>query len=68
MVRVSKILPNVIINENNSEQLKRKKWVERLTITVFLGKGSHMSLFFVVMKGEYDALLPWPFRQKVRWF
>ncbi|NWY74113.1 TRAF1 factor, partial [Erithacus rubecula] len=29
------------------------------------GKGTHMSLFFVVMKGEYDALLPWPFRHKV---
>eukprot|EP00118_Oscarella_pearsei_P000255 m.4531 g.4531 ORF g.4531 m.4531 type:complete len:363 (+) comp10919_c0_seq2:346-1434(+) len=28
-------------------------------------KGSHLSLFFVVMKGEYDALLPWPFQQKV---
>ena len=24
-----------------------------------------MSFFFVVMKGEFDALLPWPFRQKV---
>ncbi|XP_077968199.1 TNF receptor-associated factor 3-like isoform X2 [Styela clava] len=30
-----------------------------------MGKGTHISLFFVVMKGEYDALLPWPFRQKV---
>ena len=30
-----------------------------------IGKGTHLSLFFVVMKGEYDALLPWPFRQKV---
>lgn len=30
-----------------------------------MGKGSHLSLFFVVMRGEYDALLPWPFRQKV---
>ena len=30
-----------------------------------MGKGSHVSLFFVVMKGEYDALLPWPFKQKV---
>nr|ABN04152.1 tumor necrosis factor receptor-associated factor 3 [Branchiostoma belcheri] len=30
-----------------------------------MGKGTHMSLFFVVMRGEYDALLPWPFRQKV---
>ncbi|NXJ23314.1 TRAF2 factor, partial [Dicrurus megarhynchus] len=29
------------------------------------GKGTHMSLFFVVMKGDYDALLPWPFRHKV---
>ena len=24
-----------------------------------------MSLFFVVMRGEYDNLLPWPFQQKV---
>lgn len=30
-----------------------------------MGKGSHLSLFFVVMRGEYDSLLPWPFQQKV---
>ena len=30
-----------------------------------IGKGTHMSMFFVVMKGEYDAVLSWPFRQKV---
>ncbi|XP_078287168.1 TNF receptor-associated factor 3-like [Rhinoraja longicauda] len=30
-----------------------------------MGKGTHMSVFFVVMRGEYDSLLPWPFRQKV---
>ncbi|XP_052768381.1 TNF receptor-associated factor 3-like [Mya arenaria] len=30
-----------------------------------MGKNSHMSLFFVIMKGEFDNLLPWPFRQKV---
>ncbi|KAJ8289421.1 hypothetical protein GJAV_G00001110 [Gymnothorax javanicus] len=30
-----------------------------------MGKGTHLSLFFVVMRGEYDALLTWPFRQKV---
>lgn len=30
-----------------------------------LGKGSHLSLFFVVMCGEYDNLLPWPFQQPV---
>ncbi|XP_062498842.1 TNF receptor-associated factor 3-like [Corticium candelabrum] len=30
-----------------------------------MGKGTHLSLFFVVMKGEYDALLKWPFQQRV---
>ena len=30
-----------------------------------LGKGSHVSLFLVVMKGEFDSLLPWPFAQHV---
>ena len=30
-----------------------------------IGKGTHISIFFVVMRGQYDALLPWPFRQKV---
>lgn len=30
-----------------------------------MGKGTHLSLFFVVMKGQFDALLPWPFRQRV---
>lgn len=30
-----------------------------------MGKGSHISLFFVIVRGEYDALLRWPFTQKV---
>ena len=30
-----------------------------------MGKASHLSFFFVIMKGLYDALLPWPFQQKV---
>ncbi|CAH1271315.1 TRAF2 [Branchiostoma lanceolatum] len=30
-----------------------------------MGKGTHVSLFFVVMRGHYDGLLRWPFRQKV---
>lgn len=30
-----------------------------------LGKGTHLSLFFVLMRGPCDSLLPWPFRQKV---
>ena len=29
------------------------------------GKGSHLSLFLVIMKSDYDDLLPWPFKQKV---
>ncbi|KAG2455967.1 TRAF2 factor, partial [Polypterus senegalus] len=29
------------------------------------GRGTHLSLFFVVMKGKWDALLKWPFNQKV---
>ncbi|XP_074655314.1 TNF receptor-associated factor 2-like [Tubulanus polymorphus] len=30
-----------------------------------MGKSSHVSLFFVLMRGNNDALLPWPFKQKV---
>ena len=29
------------------------------------GKNTHLSVYIVVMKGEYDAILPWPFDQKV---
>ncbi|KAM5164521.1 TNF receptor-associated factor 5 isoform 1-T2 [Mantella aurantiaca] len=29
------------------------------------GRGSYLSLYFVVMKGEFDSLLSWPFKQKV---
>ena len=31
-----------------------------------VGKGSHVSFYFVLMKGSYDELLQWPFRQNVR--
>ena len=30
-----------------------------------LGKDTHMSFFFVVMRGPIDELLQWPFKQKV---
>ena len=30
-----------------------------------IGNGTHLSLFFVIMKGEFDALLKWPFQQRV---
>jgi len=26
---------------------------------------THLTVFIVVMKGEYDAILPWPFKKKV---
>lgn len=29
------------------------------------GKNTHLSVFIIVMKGEYDAILPWPFKKKV---
>ncbi|XP_046855628.1 TNF receptor-associated factor 3-like isoform X1 [Xenia sp. Carnegie-2017] len=29
------------------------------------GKGTHLSLFFVVMKGDYDVLQSWPFQKKI---
>ena len=30
-----------------------------------IGKGDYLSLFFVIMKGQYDLLLQWPFGQKI---
>ena len=30
-----------------------------------MGKGTHVSLFFVLMKSEFDSLLPWPFSKTV---
>lgn len=30
-----------------------------------MGKGKYVSLFFVIMRGQYDSLLKWPFQQKV---
>ena len=29
------------------------------------GKGTHLSFFLTIMRGEYDALLSWPFQQRV---
>ena len=30
-----------------------------------MGRGTHISVFLVVLRGQYDAILRWPFRQKV---
>ena len=32
------------------------------------GKGTHLSLYLIIMKGEYDALLDWPFNLKITFF
>ena len=29
-------------------------------------KNTYLSVFIIVMKGEYDAILPWPFKKKVQ--
>ncbi|XP_066552959.1 TNF receptor-associated factor 5 isoform X1 [Amia ocellicauda] len=29
------------------------------------GRGTHVSLYIVLMRGDFDSLLPWPFRQGV---
>lgn len=41
----------------------------RLSIVPFgdgSGKNTHLSVFIIVMKGEYDAILSWPFKKEVR--
>ena len=30
------------------------------------GKGTHLSVSVVVTKGDYDAILPWPFNRRVK--
>ncbi len=30
------------------------------------GENTHLSMYIIVMKGEYDAILPWPFKTKVK--
>ena len=42
----------------------------KLCLRVYLngdgeGTGTHLSVFFVIMRGEHDPLLPWPFNYKV---
>ncbi|XP_048202311.1 TNF receptor-associated factor 2 [Perognathus longimembris pacificus] len=46
------------------------KYGYKMCLRVYLngdgtGRGTHLSLFFVVMRGPHDALLRWPFNQKV---
>ena len=43
----------------------------KLKVKIYLGgcgdgENTHLSVFIIVMKGEYDAILPWPFKRKVK--
>lgn len=41
----------------------------RLSIVPFgdgRGKNTHLSVFIIVMKGDYDAILSWPFKKEVK--
>ena len=43
----------------------------RVCIRIYLngdgiGKSTHISVFFFIMRSEHDNLLPWPFKQSVR--
>lgn len=29
------------------------------------GRGTHLSLYITIMRGDFDSLLPWPFRQSI---
>uniref|UniRef100_W5KB17 TNF receptor-associated factor n=1 Tax=Astyanax mexicanus TaxID=7994 RepID=W5KB17_ASTMX len=42
----------------------------KLSARVYLGgegtaRGTHLSLYVMLMRGDFDSLLPWPFRQNV---
>ena len=46
------------------------KYGYKLQASVFLngngdGEGSHVSVYIKVLAGDYDALLPWPFRHPI---
>jgi len=30
-----------------------------------IGKGTHLSVYFMILKGKYDDILPWPFAENV---
>ena len=32
------------------------------------GRGTHLSLYIIIMKGEYDPLLDWPYNMKVTFY
>ena len=41
------------------------KFKIRLNVKDSVSFGTALSVYFVIMKGEYDSILPWPFRRTV---
>ncbi|XP_051978086.1 TNF receptor-associated factor 5-like [Xyrauchen texanus] len=42
----------------------------KLSVRAYLGgdssgRGTHLSLYVTIMRGDFDSLLPWPFRQNI---
>ncbi|KTG03294.1 hypothetical protein cypCar_00010190, partial [Cyprinus carpio] len=42
----------------------------KLSVRAYLGgdnsgRGTHLSLYITIMRGDFDSLLPWPFRQNI---
>ncbi|KAJ3604512.1 hypothetical protein NHX12_029252 [Muraenolepis orangiensis] len=53
-----------------SQAFYTSKYGYKMCLRIYLngdgtGRSSHLSLFFVVMRGHSDALVKWPFNQKV---
>uniref|UniRef100_A0A0L8HQP6 MATH domain-containing protein n=1 Tax=Octopus bimaculoides TaxID=37653 RepID=A0A0L8HQP6_OCTBM len=53
-----------------SEPFYSSKYGYKMCAKVYLngdgiGKGTHLSFYFTIMKGEYDNILTWPFKHKV---
>ena len=46
-------------------QWNKKYTIKKQTSIYLPARGKYMSLFICIMKGEYDALLPWPFHHRV---
>ena len=60
------IISDSFYTENRTESYGYKLKVEMHPNGYKSGKNTHLSVFIVVMKGEYDAILPWPFKKKVK--
>ena len=75
LFRISEVRKNIRVAQNSdtcicSAPFYTGKNGYKMCIVVYLngfgtGYKTHLSIFFVLMKGEYDPLLQWPFESKV---